>query len=91
MKRRLWRNGGFVGALMGGLGRGMIAFCNLQGYSGDGRWVLVIVLCIPSVLLGALCGGLAGASRTALRGTLWGGLLSGLSFATFVIPVAWLA
>ena len=91
MKRNLWQNGGFVGALMGGLGRGIIAFFNLHGYSGEGWWFVVLILCIPSVLLGALCGGLAGASRTALRGTLWGGLLSGLSFAAFVIPIAWLA
>lgn len=88
-KQPLLQNGVFVGALLGGFSRGLLAFYNMGG-----DWSLFIVLallCVPSAALGALCGGLAGNSQTPLRGALWGALLSGLSFAAFVVPVAWVA
>jgi hypothetical protein len=82
-----WQNGGFIGAVLGGLARGLLAFFNLHGQDGWG--MLILPLCFPSILLGALCGGLAGASRTPLRGAVWGGILSAVSFTVFVIPIAW--
>ena len=88
-KRSLFQNGAFVGAMLGGVTRGLLAFYNMGG--DWSLFILLALLCVPSVALGALCGGLAGASRTPLRGVLWGGLLAGLTFAAFVVPVAWIA
>lgn len=95
-KPSLFQNGAFVGALLGGLLRWLLAIFNLGGgdgswfkATGDSGWYLVLgLLCIPSAVLGAMCGALAGASRTPLRGLLWGGLLSGITFAALVAPIA---
>jgi hypothetical protein len=79
--------GAAAGAVIGGLLRGVLTFINL----GAGGGTLLVLMCLPSVGIGALCGVVAGATGHPIKGAIVGFVFAGLMFWLFVMPVAFLA
>lgn len=78
--RTAW-GGIMVGAMVGFIARGMVVGLNLPDNG------VLILLALPSAVIGALVGGIAGATAKPIRGAIVGAVLSGLVFEFFVIAV----
>ena len=87
MQSKLWENGRFVGGFVGAILRALVMCVNFHWYGGN----FLALMCLVSAVLGGLCGAVTAGSHTVLRGALWGGVVSGLSFAMFVFPIAFVA
>ncbi len=77
--------GAGVGALVGAVGRALVALCWLA-IQGAGPEAFILVL--PSAAIGLLVGAIAGALRKPLRGAVVGFVLSAVVFELFMFACA---